>query len=129
MDLVSVEQISKQKFAFTVRGHTVLSDMSPEDGGNNEGPSPSELLVGAFGVCIGMAVARYCQTIKFDGDVSVYLTYQLADKPKRISNIVIDLELPDGFPENRISAIHKVIEACPVHGTLNNPPQIDVEIG
>ena len=129
MDLVSVEQLSIQKFEVTVRGHKVISDMPSEEGGSNDGPRPTELLVGAFGACIGMAVSRYCQTIKFEGEISVYLTYQLADKPKRISNIVIDLELPDDFPENRISAIQKVIDACPVHGTLTNPPQIDVEIG
>ena len=128
MDLISIDQLSTQKFAFTVRGHTVVADMPQEEGGSNEGPSPSELLVGAFGVCIGMAVARYCQTIQVEGEFSVYLTYQLADKPKRIANIVIDLELPDDFPENRISAINKVIEACPVHGTLRNPPEIDIEI-
>jgi uncharacterized OsmC-like protein len=129
MDLISIQQLSNQKFSFVVRGHEVIADMSHEEGGNNEGPSPSEMLVGAFGVCIGMAVARYFQTIGFAGEVAAYLTYQLADKPKRISNIVVDLEMPEDFPEKRLSAIQRVIEACPVHGTLTHPPQIDVEIG
>jgi uncharacterized OsmC-like protein len=128
MDLLAVEQVAEQKFVFKVRGHTVVSDMASNEGGNDEGPSPTELLVGAIGTCIGMAVARYCQTISCEGEVSVYLTYQLADHPKRVSNIVIDLELPENFPTKRISAIQRVIEACPVHGTLMNPPQIDIEI-
>lgn len=128
MDLLAVEQVANQKFSFKVRDHNIVSDMPSNEGGNDEGPSPTELLVGAVGTCIGMAVARYCQTISCEGEIAVYLTFQLADHPKRVSNIVIDLELPENFPARKISAIHRVIDACPVHGTLMNPPQIDIEI-
>jgi len=128
MDLITVEQLSTQKFVFQVRGHSVVSDMSCEEGGNNEGPSPTELLVGAFGTCIGMVVARYMQTVGCEGEFSLYLTYQLADQPKRVDAIIVDLELPEGFPEDRLPAVRRVIEACPVHGTLRNPPQIDIDI-
>ena len=76
-----------------------------------------------------MAVARYCQTIGCpSGEIELYLTYQLADQPKRIENIVIDMELPEGFPPERMSAVRKVVNSCPVHNTLTKPPKIDLEI-
>ena len=63
MDLIRVQQDGTQQFSIHVRQHEVGSDMSVDDGGQDAGPSPTELLVGAFGACLGMAVARYCQTI------------------------------------------------------------------
>ena len=129
MDLITVRQDGIQKFSINVRQHEVRSDMSLDDGGQDAGPSPTELLVGAFGACLGMAVARYCQTIGCSpGGIELYLTYQLADRPKRIENIVVDLELPDDFPPERLAALRKVLNTCPVHNTLTNPPKIDLEI-
>jgi len=129
MDLITVEQQDEQQFTVSIRQHCITLDMSESDGGRDAGPSPTELLVGALGSCLGMAVARYCQTINCpSGEIELYLTYQLADKPKRIENIVIDMELPEGFPPDRISAVRKVVNSCPVHGTLTNPPKIDLEI-
>jgi hypothetical protein len=76
-----------------------------------------------------MAVARYCQTIDCpSGEIELYLTYQLADRPKRIQSIVVDMELPEGFPPSRVKALRKVVNACPVHNTLTHPPEIDLEI-
>jgi uncharacterized OsmC-like protein len=129
MDLISVEQKDSQEFTVSIRKHQFTSDMSLEDGGQDAGPSPTELVVGAFGACVGMVVARYCETIQCPTEgLEVYLTYQLADQPKRIEAIVVDLELPPSFPEDRLDAVQKVIQACPIHGTLFNPPRIDLSI-
>ena len=129
MDLIRVQQEGTQQFSLHVRQHEVGSDMSVDDGGQDAGPSPTELLVGAFGACLGMAVARYCQTIGCpSGEIELYLTYQLADRPKRIENIVVDMELPEGFPADRLAAVQKVVQSCPVHNTLMNAPKIDLEI-
>jgi uncharacterized OsmC-like protein len=129
MDLITIEQQGSQKFQVSIRQHQIHSDMSPHDGGEDQGPSPTELLVGALGACLGMALARYCQTIDCpSGDIELYLTYQLADKPKRIESIVVDLELPKGFPSERLSAVHRIVHSCPVHNTLTQSPEIDLEI-
>jgi len=129
MDLITVQQEGTQEFTIHVRQHELGSDMSVDDGGQDAAPSPTELLVGSFGACLGMAVAKYCQTIGCPtGAIELYLTYQLADRPKRIENIVVDLELPDAFPPERLAAVRKVVRSCPVHNTLTNPPKIDLEI-
>jgi uncharacterized OsmC-like protein len=128
MDLISIEQQKRQTFQIQVRKHRLLVDMPPEEGGSDDGPRPTELFVASFGVCVGMALARYCETIGCGQDIEIYLTYQLADKPRRVEAIVVDVELPEGFPENRRSAVDKVIRSCPVHNTLVQPPRIDIEI-
>jgi len=129
MDLITVTQKENQEFVVKVRKHEVTSDMSVADGGQDHGPQPVELMVGALGACLGKAIARYCQTIGFTSEgIALYVAFQMADDPKRVSNITIDLELPEGFPEERKAAVRRIVNACPVHNTLRNPPEIDLEI-
>ncbi len=129
MDLLTIEQVEDQEFEIQVRGHRVASDMGLDDDGHDLGASPTELLVGSLGACIGMYIARYCKAIDCPTEgLALYMTYQLAEKPKRVQSIVIDLELPKGFPEDRKPVIQRLIHMCPVHGTLVEPPEIDIEI-
>ncbi len=128
MDLISITKSEGTGFCIRVRGHDVTSDMSTGDGGQDAGPSPVELLGGSLGACIGMMAQSYCTRHGYGGDVEVSLTLELADSPKRIGGIVIDVELPDGVPEERIVAIRRMVEKCPIHETLKDPPRVDIDI-
>jgi uncharacterized OsmC-like protein len=129
MDLITVAHRSGREFAIRVRDHEVISDYSEKDGGRDAGPSPVELLASSLGACIAMMVQTYCDRHGYtDGDVAVSLTLELADNPKRIGAIVVDVELPNGIPEDRKDAIRRMAELCPVHGTLQNPPRVDIDI-
>jgi putative redox protein len=129
MSLISISRKAGQGVEIQVRAHQVITDFSVDDGGQDQGPSPSELLVGALGACIAILVQRYCDRHGYtDGEVSTNLTYELADNPKRIGAVTIDLEIPKDVPEEKYDAIRRIAEACPVHGTLTNPPDMDLEI-
>ena len=129
MSLISITRMSGQEFAIQIRGHKVTSDMSEGDGGQDQGPSPSELLVGALGACIAMMVQLYCDQHGYgDGVVSASVAYELADGPKLVGAITIDLEIPCDVPEDRMDAIRRIAKARPVHGTFDVPPIVDVEI-
>ena len=128
MDLITVTRKSGAEFSIRARGHDVTSDMSISDGGRDQGLSPVELLAGSLGACIAMMVQSYCQRHGYNDDVGISLTFELADKPKRIGGIVVDLELPDGIPEDRMEAIKRMAQRCPIHETLMNPPSLDIEV-
>jgi len=128
MDLITVNRVEGLEFSVRVRGHDVKSDLSEKDGGQDRGPSPAELLASSLGACIAMMVQGYCRKHGYDGDVGVSLTTELADKPKRIGRIVVDVELPEGVPEDKKEAIRRVAERCPIHETLKNPPELDIDI-
>lgn len=129
MDLINIAREEGLQFKIQVRGHEVNSDMSEKDGGQDAGPSPVELLAGSLGACIAMMVQTYCNRHGYtDGEVGVSLTLELADSPKRVGGIVVDVELPDGIPDDRKDAIRRMAEKCPVHETLRNPPRIDIDI-
>jgi len=128
MDLITVTRKSGLLFEFKVREHTVASDMSVSDGGTGAAPSPAELIAGSLGACVAMAVQSYCDSNGYtDGDVSVSLTFEFADDPKRVGVIAVDVELPDGVPEERQQEIRDVIAGAPIPETFNHKPNVDVE--
>jgi putative redox protein len=129
VDLITVTRKTGSEFAICVRAHEVTSDMSAKYGGCDRGPSPIELFAGSLGACIAMTVNRYCQSHGYtNGSVGVSLTLQMADDPIRVKSIVVDLEIPKDVPEDRREAIRRVAEHCPIHATLKNPPDVDLDI-
>jgi uncharacterized OsmC-like protein len=116
------------EFEIKVNGHSVVTDLSPGDGGLNKGPAPAELFAGSLGACVAMMVQSYCDTHGYsDGNVGVSLTHELANDPKRIGALVIDVELPEGFPEEKMKAVRRVAEQCVIHGSLTAPPRVDID--
>jgi uncharacterized OsmC-like protein len=129
MDLISVERRAGLAFEVRVRDRRVECDMAPSDGGRGEGFTPLELVAGAAGACIAMAVQAWCESCDHDGgDVAASVTFELVADPKRMGTIVVDLEVPAEVPSNRREALNRVIEECPIRETLRNPPPVDVEI-
>lgn len=128
MDLITVDRETGRQFTVKVRGHEVSSDLPAQDGGRDAGMAPAEMLAGSLGACVAMMVQGYCDARGYtDGDVAVCVSLELGDKPKRVSGFAVDVELPNGIPEEKMDAIRRVAELCVIHGTLKNPPQIDVE--
>jgi uncharacterized OsmC-like protein len=128
MDLITITRKEGLEFNIGVRGHDVLSDRSVKDGGRDAGPSPVELLAGSLGACIAMMVQTYCDRHGYtDGDVGVSLTLELADAPKRIAGIVVDVELPADVPEDKLEVVRRMAERCPIHETLASSPRVDID--
>jgi len=128
VDLISVTRQNGLQFGVSVRGHAVTFDRSPNDGGDDAGPSPVELTAGALGACVAMMAQTYCDRHGYEGDVEVNLTLQMADSPKRIGAIVVDVEVPESVPEEKKDVIRRMAEKCPIHETFRNPPRVDIEI-
>ena len=128
MDLISIERKGGKEYSIQLRGHDLTCDMSEKEGGSDAGPSPVELVGCSLGACIAAMVQAYCDRQGYtDGQVDVSLTLELADEPKRVAGFIVDVELPSDVPENRMAAIRRIAEHCPVHETLTNPPRVDMD--
>jgi putative redox protein len=128
MDLITITRETGLEFTVAVRGHTVTSDMAPGDGGADGGPAPAELLAASLGACTAMMAQAYCRKHGWDGDAGASLTLELADNPKRVAAIVVDLELPESVPDDKKETVRTVAERCLVHETFKHPPAVDVEV-
>ncbi|MFH2205012.1 MAG: OsmC family protein [Elusimicrobiota bacterium] len=126
---MEIKQTEEKTFSIEIRGHKVITDMHKEDGGGDIGMNPLELMVGSLGGCIGLKLQQYCRAHDLPSEgIVVNAVTTLASKPVRIANIAIDITLPEGFPKEKRDAALRVAHTCPIHATLKNPPELDIEI-
>jgi putative redox protein len=129
MDLISITQANNSTFKAKIRKHIFLSDMSIEDGGKDDAPSPAELVVSSLGFCIAMIINGYCKSHGYESkDIEISMTYLLNDKPKMINSITADIALPPSFPESRKKAVLNSVKTCVIYNSLNKDIDIDIEI-
>ncbi|MBN2381558.1 OsmC family protein [bacterium] len=129
MDLINLEYSHKKAFTITIRHHKLICDMHLEDGGADAGPNPVELFSASLASCIGMIAYEYClhHALSTEG-ISLSVLPQIADNPKRIQAITMDLTMPADFPEDRKQAIQKAARQCVISNSLIHPVEIDLEI-
>lgn len=109
--------------------HTWRSDEPPENGGDDTGPSPYELLVGSLAACTLITLALYCRH-KGIALKSVNATYEhrrihaedreQSDDPKQgfIDEITSQVRIAGDFDEAQRERLAQIVERCPVHKTL-----------
>jgi putative redox protein len=101
-----------------IRGHHLVADEPTDEGGQDEGPSPLEMLAGSLASCTAITMQMYAEQKGWDiGDVVVGVDYQPAQKgaPTRFELIV---ELPKELPEEQRTRLMQIAAKCPVHRTL-----------
>ena len=111
--------------------HTWLSDEPRPAGGDDTGPTPYEILVGALAACTCITLALYCRH-KGIALKSVTATYEHgrvhADDCKNcgdtkagyIDRITSHLRIAGEFDEAQRKRLAQIVERCPVHKTLAN---------
>jgi putative redox protein len=130
MDLISLKHEKGLCFSIQVRGHQFRMDMPGESKGQDQGPSPADLLAASLGACMGMHMVLYSQTAGLSCEgMEMNLVYNLVEEKgrKRIQAVTMDVSLPQD-PGERSSALLRAAQNCIVRNTLEKGPMIDVEI-
>jgi uncharacterized OsmC-like protein len=130
MDLITLKHEKGLCFSIQVRGHKFLVDMPRDSKGQDQGPSPSDLLAAALGACMGMHMVLYSQTAGLSCDgMEMNLVYNLVEEQgrKRMQTVTLDVALPND-PGARSAALLRAAQNCIVRNTLEKGPVIDVEI-
>jgi putative redox protein len=101
-----------------VRGHRLVADEQEGVGGEDEGPSPLELLAASLASCTAITMQMYAENKGWDiGDVSVGVDYAPAHKGAPTSFEMI-IDLPKELPEDQRTRLLQIAAKCPVHRTL-----------
>ena len=104
--------------AVEIREHTVTADEPKDQGGEDTGPSPQELLAASLASCTAITMEMYAQRKGWElGDVSVDVDYEPAQRgsPTRFRMVV---NFPKELPEEQRERLMQIGAKCPVHRVL-----------
>lgn len=120
---------SGESYAVTVRGHRFAVDQPAELGGDDTAPTPTELFVASLATCAAFYAGRYLTRHGQSRDgLSVSATYRMAsDRPARVTDIHLQVRVPDGLPAERWPALRAVVSHCTVHSSLVTPPTVRID--
>ena len=108
-------------------GATILSDAPIDNHGKGEAFSPTDLVANALGSCIMTIMAIKANDLNVDlTDTTVEITKVMQTEPRRISKIVIVMNMSVTTSEKNRIILERVAMNCPVLLSLN--PLIDKEI-
>ena len=103
-----------------IRGHQLTIDEPPEKGGDDQGPTPQELLAASLASCTAVTIEMYAKRKAWDiGPIEVECEYAPGERgaPTRFSLV---LRLPTELSEEQVERLRVIARKCPVHRTLDN---------
>ncbi|MDD2715284.1 MAG: OsmC family protein [Candidatus Wallbacteria bacterium] len=109
--------------------HFIASDLSPEEGGDNEGPNPEELFLAALGSGAGMEITRFIKKHNLEkfSEFKVTVSAQPKKSPASLSHIKVRVTFPDDFPLTAKPKLLKELEKNSINSTLLLSPEVTVE--
>lgn len=124
-----VDYDTGDRFAIQIRGHRVVVDQPAEMGGDDVGPTPTELFVASLASCVGFYARRYLARHDLDATgLAVEVTYTMATKPSRVGDVTLRLVVPAGVPQEREAALLAMAGHCTVHNTLTVTPDVKIAL-
>lgn len=103
-----------------VGNHELTADEPPDQGGEDKGPNPQELLAASLAACTAITIEMYAERKGWDvGQVRVGCEYEQAERGAP-TNFTITLSLPSDLSDEQLERIQTIAAKCPVHRTLEN---------
>ena len=103
----------------SIRDHQLVSDEPRSAGGDDEGPSPEELLAASLASCTAITIEMYAQRKGWDvGPVEVDVQYSPAERgcPTKFELV---LHLPAQLADDQVDQLRVIAAKCPIHRTLD----------
>jgi putative redox protein len=126
---VKVKQIDKFKFNIKARSHAVISDQPTENGGEDEGMTPPELMLASLGACVEFYAVQYLRTRKLDDrGVEVTVTAEKLKQPGRLANFRIHVICPVELGAEQTEGLRRSVHHCLIHNTLSSAPSVEIEL-
>ena len=126
---VKITHLDRVKFAIQSRSHTILCDQPAENGGEDSGMTPPELLLASLGSCAAFYAAQYLRTRNLaETGVEVTVTAEKLKQPARVGNFRVHVACPVSLTEEQTEGLMRSVHHCLIHNTLLTPPEIAIEL-
>ena len=124
---VHVTQTGNVSFVVEARNHTIMSDQPAENGGEDGGMTPPELLLASLGSCAAYYALQYLKTRGLaDSGVEVSVTAEKLKQPARLGDFQIDVVSPVALTPEQEQALLRSVHQCLVHNTLLSMPKVEI---
>jgi uncharacterized OsmC-like protein len=126
---VKITHLDRVKFAIQSGSHSILCDQPEENGGEDCGMTPPELLLASLGSCAAFYAVQYLKTRNLaETGVEVTVTAEKLNQPARIGNFRVNIVCPVSLTEEQTGGLMRSVHHCLVHNTLLSPPEIAIEL-
>ncbi len=126
---MQVHWVDGDRFDIALRQHRITVDQPIEMGGDDTGPTPTELFVAGLVSCVAFYARRYLRRHGLDATgLTVETSYRMGTRPARVSEITMAVRVPAGVPEERRDALLAMATHCTVHNSITTAPEIRVEL-
>jgi uncharacterized OsmC-like protein len=125
---VTIQHLGDVKFEASARGHRVICDQPPDNGGSDAGMTPPEFLLVSLGTCAGFYAAQYLKvrSLAHEG-LEVKVSAEKATVPARLGQFRIEVIVP-GLDEQHQAGVLRAVKACLIHNTLIHAPAIETVV-
>ena len=111
-----------------VRQHQLVADEPARKGGDDEGPTPQEILAASLASCTAITIEMYARRKGWEiGPVEVACDYGDAERgsPTKFS---IVMRLPSSCRQEQVDRLLAIAAKCPVHRTLDGEVMFDERV-
>ena len=124
----SAQRIGGYRHVVKVRQHRLNSDEPVETGGDDDAPSPQELLAASLATCTAVTMEMYAARKGWQlREVEVEVEYTPAERgcPTKFS---LTLRLPSDLSDEQVQRLKVIATKCPVHRTLDGEVMFDERV-
>jgi putative redox protein len=111
-----------------MRDHHLKADEPKDQGGDDAGPNPQELLAASLASCTAITMEMYADRKGWDiGEVAVDVDYEPAQRGSP-TKFTMEVKLPKELPEEQRERLMQIAAKCPVHRTLEGEVMFDEKV-
>ena len=127
-----MKAVARQREKFThdvkVRKHHLTADEPEDEGGQDEGPSPQELLAASLASCTAITMEMYAKRKGWSVDgMEVDCDYTPAERGSA-TNFKLVMRMPAHLSEEQVERLRVIAAKCPVHRTLEGEVLFDERV-
>ena len=111
-----------------VRRHRLTADEPEDQGGEDQGPSPQELLAASLASCTAITMEMYATRKGWDvAGMEVDCDYAPAERGCA-TNFTLVMRMPAHLSEEQVERLRVIAAKCPVHRTLEGEVFFDERV-
>ena len=108
-------------------GFTIETDQPPQGGGEGTAPQPFDLFLASIATCAGIYVKGYCDSRGISTeDLGLEMQIEREPEKHRVARLVLEIKLPEGFPEKHREAVIRAADLCAVKKHILTPPAFEI---